>query len=115
MSVVVDMLYGSLVVSVPRLQGESYIQFESICCIRATFTKSWILLLQGIAEGGSFLLGFGKTTPTACPTKQEWFSFFPGMQDKDGVLLDIVEHSRLGMERQTDALWGTHILKDTLD
>jgi hypothetical protein len=53
MSVAVDMLYGSLV-SVPRLQGESHIQFELMRCIRATITKSWILLPQGIAEGGSF-------------------------------------------------------------
>ncbi len=30
-------------------------------------------------------------------------------------LLDIVEHSRLGMEQQTDALWGTHILEDMSD
>ncbi len=64
MSVAVDMLYGSLV-SVPRLQGESHIQFESMRCIRAMFTKSWNLFPQGIAEGGSFLLGFRNTTLTA--------------------------------------------------
>jgi hypothetical protein len=73
MSVAVDMLYSSLV-SVPRLQGESHIQFELMCCIRATFTRSWISSPQGIAEGDLFLSGFGKTTFTACPTKQEWFS-----------------------------------------
>jgi hypothetical protein len=33
-------------------------------------------LPQGIAEGGLFLSGFGKTMFTACPTKQEWFSCF---------------------------------------
>ncbi len=31
------------------------------------------------------------------------------------TLLDIVEHSRLGTEQQTDASWGTHILEDTSD
>jgi hypothetical protein len=74
-SVAVDMLYSSLV-SVPRLRGESHIQFESMHCIQATCTRSWISLPQGIAEGGSFLSGFGKTMFTACPTKQEWFSRF---------------------------------------
>jgi hypothetical protein len=70
MSVAVDMLYSSLV-SVLRLQGESHIQFEPMHCIRATFTRSWISLPQGIAEGGLFLSGFGKTMFTACPTEQE--------------------------------------------
>ncbi len=75
MSVAVDMLYSSLV-SVPRLQGESHIQLKSMRRIQATFTRSWISLSQGIAEGGLFSSGFGKTTFTACPTKQEWFSCF---------------------------------------
>ncbi len=75
MSIAIDMFYSSLV-SIPRLQGESHIQFKSMRYIQATYTCLWVSSPQGIAKGGSFSLGFGRTTMTAYPTKQEWFLHF---------------------------------------
>jgi hypothetical protein len=75
MSIAVDMLFNAMTAT-PHLRGESHIQLESMRRVRATFTQSWISSPHGIAEGASFSAGFGRTTWTACPTKQDWFSRF---------------------------------------
>ncbi len=75
MSIAVDMLQNSLLAT-SRIPGEEHMQFESVRCLRATFTKAWISSPQGIAEGAAFSSGYVKSTLTSCPTEQEWFSRF---------------------------------------
>jgi len=75
MGMAVDMLYSSLLAK-PRLKGESFIQFDSMQCPRATFTAAWESLPSGIEEGATFATGTMRVTVTTCPTQQKWFGLF---------------------------------------
>jgi hypothetical protein len=54
MSIAVDMLYNSLV-SIPRLQGESHIQFELMRRIKLSTLACGYHLPKGLPKGGCFL------------------------------------------------------------
>ncbi len=47
MSIAVDMLLGGLT-GKPRIKGQQYIQFNSMCKVRGTFTSAWESLARGI-------------------------------------------------------------------
>jgi hypothetical protein len=70
MGMAVDMLYSSLLAK-PQLKGESFIQFDSMQCPRATFTTAWESSPSGIEEGATFVTGAMRVTVTTCPTQQK--------------------------------------------
>ena len=70
MGMAVDMLYSSLLAK-PQLKGESFIQFDSMQCPRATFTTAWESSPSGIEEGTTFVTGTMRVTVTTCPTQQK--------------------------------------------
>ncbi len=74
MSSAIDMLVGVLV-SKPRIKGETHIQFDSMQKARGT-TTAWKSSPQGIQEGFSILSGIRKTMLTWCQTQQKWSGLF---------------------------------------
>jgi hypothetical protein len=72
MELAVELLFH-LIIAVPRIKGESHIQFNSVRRPRATFTLAWELLPAGIKEGSTFSSNMAKVTITLCPTQQKWF------------------------------------------
>jgi hypothetical protein len=72
MGLAVDLLFHSLN-AMPRIKGESHIQFDSMRQPRATFTSAWESSPIGIQEGSTFTLNTARVTLTSCPSQQKWF------------------------------------------
>jgi hypothetical protein len=72
MGLAVELLFHSLT-AVPRIKGESHIQFESMRRPRATFTSAWESSPAGTRGGSTFSSSMAKLTITSCPSQQKWF------------------------------------------
>ena len=72
MGLAIELLFHSLT-AVPRIKGESHIQFDSLHRSRATFASAWESSPIGTKEGSSFSAGMAKITITSCPSQQKWF------------------------------------------
>jgi hypothetical protein len=75
MGMAVDMLYNSLS-AMPRLKGESFIQFDMMRPPQATFIAAWESSPAGIEEGSTFATGAMRVMVTTCPSQQKWFGLF---------------------------------------
>jgi hypothetical protein len=71
----VDMFFNSFTAQ-SRLEGEAFIQLDSMRKPRSTFTSALESLSAGIQEGTTFATGAMKVTVTSCLTQQRWFGFF---------------------------------------
>jgi hypothetical protein len=72
MGLAVELLFHSLT-AVPRLKGESHIQFESMRRPRATYTALWESSPAGTTEGSTFSSNMARISITLCPSQQKWF------------------------------------------
>jgi hypothetical protein len=72
MGLAVELLFH-LLNAVPRIKGESHIQFNSMRRPRATFTSAWESSPIGIQEGSTFTSNTARVTLTSCPSQQKWF------------------------------------------
>ena len=72
MGLTVELLFHSIT-TVPRLKGESHIQYESVRRLRATSSSLWESSPAGTCEGSTFSSHMARITITSCPTQQKWF------------------------------------------
>ncbi len=98
----IELLFHSLT-AVPRIKGESHIQFNLMRRPRATFTSAWESSPMGTKEGSSFSSSMTKITITSCPPQQKWFGLM--MQGKE---------SRMGYTSNRQQPLGTGIVSKLL-
>jgi hypothetical protein len=72
MGMAVALLFNSLS-AIPRLKGETHIQFDLMRRPRATCTAAWESSPTGIREGATISTGMTRATLTSCLTQQKWF------------------------------------------
>ena len=103
MGLAVELLFHSLT-AVPRIKGQSHIQFDSMRRPRATFSSAWESSPMGIRENSTFSTSAAKVTITSCPTQQKWF----------GLMMRGAE-SRMGYTSQRQQPLGIGIISKLLD
>ena len=102
MGLAVELLFHSLT-AVPRIKGQSHIQFDSIRKQRSAFTSAWESSLLGIHENSTFSTSATKVTITSCPTEQKWF----------GLMMRGAE-SRMGYTSQRQQPLGIGVISKLL-
>ncbi len=84
MGLAIELLFHSLM-AIPRIKGETHIQFDSMRRPRATFASAWELSPMGTEEGSSFSLSTTKISITSCLSQQKWFGLMMrGMESRMG-------------------------------
>ena len=64
---------------------EPVVQTSVLRQMRSTYTTSYELLPVGVAEGGAFTRGTGRTRPTSCVTQSDWYqAFWIGLERRMG-------------------------------
>jgi hypothetical protein len=102
MSLAVELLFHSLT-AVPRIKGQSHIQFDSIRKQWSTFTSAWESSPLGIHENSTFSTSATKVMITSCPTQQKWF----------GLMMRGAE-SRMGYTSQRQQPLGIGVISKLL-
>jgi hypothetical protein len=72
MGLAIELLFHSLT-AIPRIKGETHIQFNLMRRPRAAFASAWELSPMGMEEGSSFSSSMTRITITSCPSQQKWF------------------------------------------
>ncbi len=103
MGLAVELLFHSLN-AVPRIRGESHIQFDSMRQPRATFTSAWESSPIGIQEGSTFTLNTARVMISSCPFQQKWLERMIRRAE-----------SRMGYTTQRQQPLGTNVIVKLLD
>jgi hypothetical protein len=102
MGLAVELLFHSLN-AIPRIKGQSHIQFDSMRRPRATFTSAWESSPMGLQESSTFSTSAARVTITSCPSQQKWF----------GLMMREAE-SRMGYTSQRQQPLGVGIISRLL-
>jgi hypothetical protein len=66
-------------------RNEAVVQAITFRQLRGTYTKSYESSPAGVAEGGAFSKGTGRTRPTSCVTQSDWYqAFWIGLERRMG-------------------------------